>query len=639
MTRTIDDIEAIEQIPLDAVGLAGIDGNASTWSMLARSATRQPEAPALSFFARVEDYEAPVRWSYRQWLGEINRTARLFRRLGVQRGDVVAYVLPNLPETHLVIWGAETAGIAFGINPLLESAQIGKLLAAAQVRWVATTSRESDPEIWGRVEAAVASAPTVQGILAVDAMRYVPGRQASPLPASMTERTVLDFHGELARESDAVPDFPLPDAEDIASYFCTGGTTGLPKIACRTHRNEVANCLQLVAMVGDAALRRGSTILVALPLFHVYPAIGAGLAVFAQGGHVLLGPPAGFRTPGFIGRFWDVVERHGVTAFSGVPTVYAALLQVPHAGRDISSLTHAICGAAPMPVELFHAMERETGLRVLEAYGLTEGTCLASVNPVGGEARIGSVGLRAPWLAMRTMIVGDGGAFVRMAETEEIGAVCLSGPNVFRGYLDPEHNRGAWFDAPDVDGTVRRWFNTGDLGRMDADGYFWLTGRKKELIIRGGHNIDPRQIEEVFAGHPAVALCAALGRPDMHAGEVPVAYVQLRQGAAADASELLAYAQRHIGEHAAVPKAVIVVPTLPLTAVGKIFKPALHQREIADAVRAAAVQSGVELSYLSVEQDARRGVVARYRLAATGPATNTLADLLGRYVFNSEEVT
>jgi fatty-acyl-CoA synthase/long-chain acyl-CoA synthetase len=423
----------------------------------------------------------------------------------------------------------------------------------------------------------------------------------------------------------------------MASYLCTGGTTGLPKIACHTHANEIALCLQLNAVGGPKMLAPGITALTALPLFHVNAQLGTGLAVFAQGGHVLLAPPAGFRAPGLMQRFWEVVETHRVSTYSAVPTAYAGLLQAPLQGRDLSSLTAAICGAAPMPAELFRQFEAQTGQRILEAYGLTEGTCASSINPVNGESRIGSIGLRMPWQDMRAMILDEQGEWLRDAEVDEVGAICISGPNVFPGYLSAVHNQGVWFDTAQTNSqcgkTSQRWFNTGDLGRQDADGYFWLAGRKKELIIRGGHNIDPKSIEEVLAGHPAVAMCAAVGRPDANAGEVPVVYVQLRAGAAAGEQTLLDYAAKHITERAAVPKAVCIIEALPLTAVGKIFKPALALREVELVVRQEAAANAVELVELRVAQDPKRGIVARYRLAGDA---DKLAAVLGRYVFCSE---
>jgi len=633
MTITgLESIRAIEATNPDATRELG-----STYEMIRDGAAIDPAAPALSFFLRTEDFASPVRWSHAELLRDITRAAHLFRRLGVGRGDVIAYIMPNLPETHIALWGAETAGTAFAINPLLEGSQMGQLLQAANTRWVVTIGPRPDPEIWQRVEGATAGLEGLQGVLAVDPLQHLPDYDGmQDLPDTLCGAPVLDFHRELAREAGEALQFDPPAADDIASYFCTGGTTGLPKIALHSHRNETANALQAKTVLAGHIVAPGQAVMTALPLFHVNAQIGTGLAVLAGGGHVLLATAGGYRSPGLIERFWEIIEHHRVASFSGVPTVYAGLLQAPRAGRDLSCLGRAICGAAPMPVELFHKFEKETGLRILEGYGLTESSCVASLNPPDGEPRIGSIGVRLPWQAMQVMILDAGGGFERMADTDEAGAICISGPNVFPGYLNPDQNQGIWVEAASPDGEQRRWFNTGDLGRRDADGYFWLTGRKKELIIRGGHNIDPKTIEEVLARHPAVALAAAVGRPDPRAGEVPVAYVQLRSGASADSGELLAWATERISERAAVPKEIKVVDALPVTAVGKTFKPTLSMWEIESTIRSEAGAAGVELTGLTVEQDPKYGIVARYRtLDPRSAAAAALTEALGRYTFRS----
>ena len=276
-------------------------------------------------------------------------------------------------------------------------------------------------------------------------------------------------------------------ATDIASYFHTGGTTGTPKIAQHTHGNEVFMSWGLREFLG---LGPGSTFLCGLPLFHVNGAIGTGLGGFCSGATVVLAGLQGYRTPGLIAGFWRLVERHRVNYFSAVPTIYAALLDVPIAGADVSSLRYAICGAAPMPPAVIHRFEQLTGLKLLEGYGLTEATCATCVNPPAGERRAGSVGLPMPHQKVRAAIVGSDGRLVRECATDEIGTLLISGPAVFPGYLRDRDNAKVWA-APG-------WLNTGDLCRIDRDGYVWLTGRAKDLIIRGGHNIDPQLIEDAL---------------------------------------------------------------------------------------------------------------------------------------------
>jgi fatty-acyl-CoA synthase/long-chain acyl-CoA synthetase len=633
--RGLEDIVAIEQANPDPFA-----DLTCTYDMIRAGGKINPDALALSFFLRSEDFATPATWRYREWLEDITRTANMLRRLGVRKGDVVAYVLPNLPEAHLAVWGGETAGIAFAVNTLLEGEQMGELLRAADTRWLITLGPFPVSEIWERVATALrspqATGLNLQGILAVNALRHFPGspagscstERAAELPETLAGVPVHDFHVELTKDSGAALNFAAPQPEDIASYFCTGGTTGLPKIAMHTQRNETANVVQLGAVVSEL-FQPGKTSLTCLPLFHVNAQLGTGLAAFAAGAHCLLGPPAGYRAPGLIERFWEIVAHHRVASFSGVPTVYAGLLQAPMKGLDLSCLDYAVCGAAPMPVELLNTFEEKTGMRMLEGYGLTESTAVASLTPAYGKPCIGSIGLRLPWESMRTVLLDDDGVYLRDAAVDEIGVVALSGPNVFPGYLSETHNVSAWIEVPGEG----RWLNTGDLARMDADGYFWLTGRKKELIIRGGHNIDPKVIEEALAAHPAVALSAAVGRPDAHAGEVPVAYVQLQQAASASAAELLEFAQSAISERAAVPKAIYLVDSLPLTAVGKTFKPALTIMEVESVVRESADDAGIALTTLHVEQDPRQGIVARCNVDSAD--VEKLSTLLGQFTFSS----
>ncbi|WGM45902.1 Long-chain-fatty-acid--CoA ligase [Brevundimonas sp. NIBR10] len=626
------DIEALERTPLEARQLPD-----STYAMIARGAALAPRAPALSFFLRTADHRRLTTLTHTALLRDITRAANLFRGLGIGRGDVVAFLLPNLPETHLTIWGGEAAGIVLAINPMLDVDQIVSLLDAARARVLVTLAPTPGSDIWNKAAQAAARVETLTHILAVDVSAYAHGparwlvrARAAGRPGRIGRIEVRDFRRELGKQQGDALAFPAPVATDIASYFCTGGTTGLPKIARRTHGSEVFDAWAM-ALFTDG-FKPGATIFAGLPLFHVNGQLVTGLAAFGAGAHVLIGTPQGYRGEGVIPRFWELVEHHSLSAFSGVPTVYAALGQQPVAGRDLSSLSFALCGAAPMPLQLFDAFRTQTGLDILEGYGLTEGACTSSINPPGGDKRIGSIGLRLPYQDMRVVVLDEAGRFVRDAAPEETGVLAIHGPNVFAGYLDPSHEAGLWIERQG-----RRWLNTGDLARQDADGYFWLTGRKKELIIRGGHNIDPKAIEDALMRHPAVALAAAVARPDPHAGEVPVAYVQLRPGQSADVEDLLAFARETIPERAAHPKTITIIDALPLTAVGKIFKPDLNAREIESVVRAEACEAAADLVSVAVTQDARRGLTAtiearsqadelRSRLAAYAfPADVTLA--------------
>jgi acyl-CoA synthetase (AMP-forming)/AMP-acid ligase II len=370
-------------------------------------------------------------------------------------------------------------------------------------------------------------------------------------------------------------------------------------------------------------------------LFHVNAQIGTGLLPWLTGGHVVLATPQGYRGPGLLQQFWSVVEHYKLNWFSGVPTLYSALLQIPRGNSDISSLIFGVCGAAPMPKELIVNFQRVAGVKILEGYGLTEGGCVSSINPVGGECLPGSIGLRLPWQRMGAVVLSEAGTYVRDAAVGETGTLVIRGPNLFKGYLNPVHNKGLWIEISNRDGQSEKWLNTGDLGHVDERGYFWLTGRAKELIIRGGHNIDPKMIEDPIHAHPSVAMAAAVGRPDAHAGEVPVVYVQLRQGAEVLEDDLMEFARKTVLEKAAVPKRIHIVDSLPTTAVGKIFKPALIGREMESVLKEEAANCGAVVTYCETVRDERRGAVLKWSVEGD---PEKLISRLDKYSFNNEMV-
>jgi fatty-acyl-CoA synthase len=616
------DIERVEVTPL-----AQRDVPRSTYEMLRRGAGVAPDDPALSFFFSVDRHREPFVWTHRRLLGDITRTANALHALGVESGDVVAYVLPNLPETHFVIWGAEATGIVFAVNPQLEPTQICELLRAAKARALVCMAPSADDNLWSRLAPMLTGLSELTDVVTVSMAPYT-GEAAGAPPSQAGRVRVHDFHELIAQQpSDRLLSGRAIRPDNICSYFCTGGTTGLPKIATRTHGNEVSNALS-TGLAFDGCIDATKTLLCGLPLFHVNAVLVTGLLPWSVGAHVVLATPQGYRGADVLQRFWEIVEHHKVNFFSGAPAIFSSLLQVPIDDCDVSSLDYALCGAAPMPVETFDSFQRLTGVRILEGYGLTEGTCASVVNPPFGQARIGSIGLRLPYQDLRIVRLDDDGRWLGDCDEDEVGVVAIRGGNVFAGYLDASHNKGLWIER---DG--ERWLNTGDLGRVDADGYVWLAGRKKDLIIRGGHNIDPAAIEEPMHRHPAVSACAAIGRPDAHAGELPVVYVQLKPGAQITDGELLAFAKREIRERAAWPKRVEIVGQLPLTGVGKIFKPALKLRETEDVVALALKDSdGNAVSSVRARQDSRRGVVVDVTIIDRAAAP-TVRQILGAYAF------
>jgi len=624
--RYLSDIEALECTPL-----LDVDLPPSTYQMLLRSAHLHADRPALSFFADMQQLRSPRTWTYRQLLAQIHRVANALHRRGYGADDVLAYVLPNLPQTHFVLWGGEANGIVLAVNPQLSAEAISQLLQAANAKVVVTLAPAPGNPLGHKVAQAVALTRGAELLV-----RVAPGDCTAPAAAPPVLRNATGQAVEVTSYEDFVQGHDearldsqrVIDPRAVSSYFCTGGTTGLPKIAVREHLNEVFDAYAMMRMLGDA-IGPGKTLFCGLPLFHANGQLVTGLAPWSVGAHVVLGTPEGYRGAGVLAGFWEIVEHYRINFFSGVPTVFSALLQHPCSGHDIRSLELAMCGAAPMPVELFRRFEAASGIRILEGYGLTEGACASSLNPPAGESRIGSIGLRLPYQQMAVLQLDAAGNYQRHCLPGEVGVITISGPNVFRGYLQAEHNQGVWLDL----GDGQRWFNTGDLGRQDTEGYFWLTGRKKELIIRGGHNIDPQVIEQPLYSHPDVEMAAAVGRPDLHAGELPVAYVKLRAGSKVTGAQLLEYLAQVIAEPAAMPKRLQLLDEMPLTAIGKLYKPTLVMREIADVLQATAQAQGVLLNAVDVHQHPAHGYLATLALEQHSPA---FEHLLQRFAFACE---
>ena len=601
--RSAADVRAQNSIPL-----ASRYTERSTYDLLQASAAAHAERPALTFLMRGTLDEEPVVYRYREFFARITQAANAFNRLGLGAHETVAYLLPNLPQTHFTIWGGETAGRVAAINPLLEPSQILQILRTVRARLLVTLAPGVPGlDLWAKCAPILGEVETLEHVLCVDPSRLLAIAPAPRVYAPQGRVAVHDFDTLLDREPDSRLDFTRQiDPGDIASLFHTGGTTGMPKVAPHTQANEVFLAWSVAATLGTEP---GQVVFCGLPLFHVNAPLATGLAVWAAGGNVVLATPGGYRTPGLLANLWGLLARHHVFAMMAVPTVYASLLDIPRGEHDLSSLRHCLVGAAPMPIEVFNRFERTTGVRMLEGYGMTEGTAVSSLNPVGGERKVGSIGLPLPYNELAVGIVEDT-TLQRYCENGEVGVLLMRGPNVFPGYLDASHDARAWVVGADG----KRWFNSGDLARYDDDGYLWLAGRAKDLIIRGGHNIDPQMIEERLCEHPDVVLAAAVGQVDAHAGEVPIAYVVLKDGSAASAQALREFAAERVPERAAVPVRIEILPQMPMTAVGKIFKPRLRHMAIERVCGEMLQACGIEAA-IAVRDDKRLGTVAAIRLA------------------------
>ncbi|MEL7346189.1 MAG: acyl-CoA synthetase [Pseudomonadota bacterium] len=618
-----EDNTRIEATPIDGRWIAG-----SVHEMLAETAARLPTAPAVSFQLKSGPKDPAETLDFATLLAEVNRTANLFRRLGIGPEDRVAYLLPNANETVMALLGGLTAGVVCPVNPMLEASQIAGILRETGAKVVVTMKPLPKVDIAQKVHAALAEAPGVTTVLEVDLARYLtpPIKWLVPFLRPKCPRPhkaqVLDFTEERAKESTTLGFRPEADPDKVAGMFHTGGTTGHPKLARHTQRGMIYNG-RLTAL---AVIQSDDVLICPLPLFHVLAAYPVLMTVLASGAHLVLPTPAGYRGDGVMDNFWALIERWGVTFMVMVPTAASALMQ-RQVNHDVSTLKFAICGSAPMPVELFKRFEAATGVKILEGYGMTEATCLVSVNPPDGAQKIGSVGLPIPYTHTKILQTDGAGGILKVCDIDEVGEICVQGPGVFPGYSDPVLNAALFAEG---DGVQGRWLRTGDLGRMDADGYLWITGRAKDLIIRGGHNIDPATIEEAMCKHPAVVFAGAIGQPDAHAGEVPAVYVELADGAEVTMEALEAFAREEITERAAVPKYIEILQELPKTAVGKVFKPDLRKSAIARTYERALAEAGIEAD-VSVYDDRKLGMVAEVRPRDPGTDDAAMDQVLGGF--------
>ncbi|GAA1087458.1 acyl-CoA synthetase [Tsukamurella spumae] len=571
------DLAAIESVPLDQRGLP-----ASTYDALARAATAWPDRPAVRVLADAERWDDPIERTYSELLAAVDHHASVLRSAGVGRGDAVAVLSPNCLELVETILAAQRAGVVAPVNPAMDARHVRALLRRSGARVLVAAGPDLDPEVFAKL-------PEIVGDTEIDTvflLRPTAGGSAAA-PSIPGAGTVAYLAEEPA--GPALDD--APSADDIASLFHTGGTTGTPKLAAHTHRNELANAWMIAA---HSILDERSVILAGLPLFHVNALMVTVLAPMLRGQTVVWAGPLGYRDKALFGVFWRLVERERIATMSAVPTVYSVLAQCP-VDADISSLRMCIVGASMLPPAVRVAFETHTGTALLEGYGLTEATCGSARSFLDGQPA-GSVGQRMPY--QRIAAVDESWSPVPAGS---VGRVVISGPTVFAGYV-----RGRTPDGFQLDnaGSVREgWLDTGDLGSVDADGFLTLTGRAKDLIIRGGHNINPGDIEDVLLGHPDVTGAGVVGRPDIHSGEVPVAYVTVRAGSTVSGQDLESWAAGRVPEAAAAPKAVTVVDVLPVTAVGKPYKLDLRADATRSALHAALAEKGVEAEVVTRVED------------------------------------
>jgi len=563
-------LAAIEAVPLADRRLPG-----TTYELLVRAAGRWPERVALSVLPDGERWEHPIERTYAQLLTDVHAYANVFHTHGVRRGDAVALLAPNCDELVTATLAAQLAGIAAPINSGLSPEHIAELLRKSGARVLVAAGPDLAPAVWesaralavdAGLDALLALGPTGAGPAATE-LHPIDGVRIGHLCALAAEQPDDAFAGT------------APSTTDLAALFHTGGTTGTPKLAAHTHANEVDDAWMIAV---NGLLGEDAVVFAALPLFHVNALLVTVLAPLFRGLHVVWAGPQGYRDPALYTHFWKLVQHYRVTTISAVPTVYSVLAGCP-VDADISSLRFAVVGASPLPPAVRDDFESATGIALVEGYGLTEATCVSALS-VPHHPRPGAVGQRLPYQRVKAVRVTNDETWVDLP-AGEVGVLAITGPTIFPGYVV---GRGP--DGFELDGLGKLrdgWLDTGDLARIDDDGFVYLVGRAKDLIIRGGHNIDPAIIENTLLAHPAVTGAQAVGRPDIHSGEVPVAFVTLTPGAAITSQELRDWARDHVPEQAAAPRAVTILDALPVTHVGKAFKPTLRAAAAGDAVAEA----------------------------------------------------
>ncbi len=534
-----------------------------TW-LLDTTASRYPSHTALLYYG--------TKLTYAQFSGMANRFAIALQRLGVQKGDRVAIALPNIPHYPIVFYGALRAGaIIVPTNPLYTKREMQHQLADSGARVLIML------DAFYPVVRAIREETALEHIIFTSASDFLPPllqtlyplsqRSAKNLEPRLTDKelqrdaslhrlaSMLDSHTKGGVELFRLP-VPAMGA-DIAVLQYTGGTTGLSKGAILTHRNLLANAMQTRKWTPRAGEAQEIALCVA-PFFHSYGAtVGMNLSIYAAATMVLV--------PRF--KASDVVKtirQYHPTLFPGIPTMYLALLREVGKHTDyLGSIKYCISGAAPLPAKVQADFEHVTGGKLVEGYGLSEASPVTHCNPFTDEGRNGSIGLPVPDVDCRIL---DTESNKPMA-LGEVGEIVVKGPNIMQGYWNRPEETKAIF-------TEDGWMRTGDLGKMDADGFFYVVERKKDMIIASGFNVYPREVEEVLFMHPAIAEAAVAGVPDEYRGETVAAFVVLKQKKTpSDAlkRDILAYCKQNLTAYK-VPKLVEFRESLPKSLIGKVLR-------------------------------------------------------------------
>ncbi len=479
--------------------------------------------------------------SYSQLNDLTNKVANLLYNLGIRKGDKVSVYLPNMPEYVYLYLGIPKIGAVTGpVNALFKAREVKFVVNHSEAKIIVTI-----PKFMELINEIKHELPKVEHVIVI----------GEPVKDTLNFWDLMDN-----APTDAPPEVVIDEKNDPAAILYTSGTTGFPKGVLQTHFNIRRNA----EMIKDfLKANEDYRFMLILPLFHVNAQIVTVMAPFTIGASCIL-------TPGFSAQtHWETVAKYKASTFSAVPTILSILIKMPHENLDLSSLEFVICGAAPLPIEVFREFEKTFNCKIVEGYGLTEGTCASSVNPIPTKTedkrKIGSIGVPLPGNEMK--IIDSNG---KNLPPNTKGEILVKGDNVMKEYFkNPEAN---------AETLKEEWLYTGDIGHMDKDGFFYITDRKKDMIIRGGENIYPREIEEVLYSHPAVSLATVIGVRDKIYGELPKAFIVLKEGKTATAEDIIAYCKKNLADFK-IPKYVEFRDDLLKTPTGKIMKQSLRDEE------------------------------------------------------------
>ena len=528
-------------------------------ALLERSVQDFPDKPAMIFLGK--------KMTYRELGSLVNRFATALYNLGIRKGDVVGLHLPNMPQFVVAYYGALKIGaVVTGISPLFVERELEFQLSDSEAKAIVLLDAlfPRFKKIWEKTK--------VKFAIVARLGEYMPGLKAflgkllKKIPtAEVPPQPNVYFFKELVEKTpEQPPSVTINPEEDLAVLQYTGGTTGLPKGAMLTHMNLVSNAVGCSAWL--QAKRGEDTGLSVLPFFHIYGmTVAMNFTIYAGATMVLL--------PRFdVVEVLKSIQKYKVTLFPGVPTMYALIVDHPEAKKyNLRSVKFCISGAAPLPPEVQKKFMEMTGAVLVEGYGLTEASPVTHCNPLDPTmktVKIGSIGI--PWPDTDAKIV-DVETGTREMQVGEVGELVVKGPQVMKGY---------WKRLEETGEVLRDgWLYTGDLGKMDEDGYFYITDRKKDLIKYKGYSVYPRELEDILYEHPAVKLAAVVGKPDPLSGEIPKAFVVLREGATATEEEIMKFVNERVAPYKAI-REVEFRKELPMSMVGKVLRRVLREEEL-----------------------------------------------------------